>query len=103
MWESPEARQKLNQIIQLIDRTLARLRLARAKGTKADRVQMTGFGIEVLVGVSESFEIDRDFRNRIRILAERWVAVQDTIRDLNQMFSSVLVSLERLRMLAVSI
>lgn len=103
MWESPEAHEKLKQIAALVSQTLKRLKLARARGTAADRAQMTGFGVELLVGVTEAFEIDRDFRNRIRVLAERWVAFQSDIRELNQMFGSVLVGLERLALLIRSL
>lgn len=103
MWESPEARVKLGEITELIAQTLKRLKIARARGTMADRAQLTGFGVELLVGLGETFEIDRDFRNRIRTLADRWLAFQEDIPELNRMFGSVLIGLERLDLLVRSL
>lgn len=97
MWDSPEARQKLEQIKDLLHRTLERCKEVRARGSVADRVLMTGFGIETLMTCTESFEIDRDFKNRIRVLAERWLKADE--QECSHMFGSVVMSLERLELI----
>lgn len=99
MWESAEAQQKLAEIRSLTDKTLRHLQLVRARGTQADRALATGLGIEVLVGLNETYEFDNAFRVRIRSLAERWHAFQGDFRDLNRMFASVLMALERFKIL----
>jgi hypothetical protein len=96
MWDSPEARQDITRTIDLLEQTIHRFRLVRSKGTAADRAQMTGLGIEVMVSLTEAFEIDRDFRNKIRVSAERWAGFTSGSSDLNQFFGSALMSLERL-------
>lgn len=97
-WDTPEAIEKKQQINQLVDQTIQRFRVVRGNGTIADRARLAGFGVELLVGVTDAFEIDKDFRQRVRTLSERWLAFQADIRELNRMFATVLMMLERLKL-----
>lgn len=99
MWDSTEARQKIDQMLELLGRTAQQFRIVGARGTMADRALVTGTGIEVLCGLTDAFEIDREFRNKMRVLAARWVADEKGPRELDQLFATVLISLERLELI----
>jgi len=101
MWRSPEARLKLQQIREQIRITLAHMDEARLRGP-ADTAQAIGIGIETLVGITETFEFDPEFRVRIRTMAERWRGFDADERALRRTHDSVVMALQRLDLLAGS-
>lgn len=100
MWDTPEAKQKLVDIIALLDDTIARCKQTKGKKSEASsRVLVTGVGVEILTGICEAFEIDQDIRTHTKRVSDGWLAGVNTRDEVNQMFVTVVTLLERTRAL----
>lgn len=71
MWTTPKGIEIKDKITSLLEGVHKHIMLSRVKGTKADRVQAGLFGLEVLLSLNEFYEIDSDFRVKVRDCAEK--------------------------------
>ena len=94
MWESPEAQSKLAAIRELIQHTLQHMRLAKARGTMADKTRATGIAVEVMFGIVETFEFGETTRHRVLGVVDVWLSNKPDNMSVSKLFEDVFIVLD---------
>ncbi len=97
MWDDPEAQSKLAEILDLTLRARGRLTIVlTTRSSLADKILIAGFGVELLLGAVETFEVEAEFRSKVRQINDRWLDVRQDSPDLDRLFTVIGILLDRL-------